>query len=94
MRVNRLAIVVAALLALAGGAAGPSRAVESTRLVVTCTWPGDPSPEVRRTTLRRTGTLAAALYTASREFTPVQHRSARTRRIEYSLFQRPPPDND
>ena len=52
VRVTRLACVLAALLALAGGAAGPTRPVESTRFVVSCTWPGDPSADTRQTTQR------------------------------------------
>ncbi len=39
MRQTRLACLVAALLALSGAWAGPTRPVESTRLVAACAWP-------------------------------------------------------
>jgi hypothetical protein len=94
MRVTRLACVLAALLALAGGAAGPTRPVESTRFVVSCSWPGDPSAETRQATQRRARAPFQILRTAALTFGRVQHSPVRTRRIDHSLFQRPPPDTD
>jgi hypothetical protein len=92
MRRTQLACVIAALLALAGPAAGPVRTVDSTRLIASLTWPGDPTVNTRETAPQTTALFAPPVGSAvAGGFATSDSSPIRTPRIEHSLFQRPPP---
>jgi hypothetical protein len=88
MRRLRLVSLLAVALALSGATAGPSRLVESTRLVASIARPDDAPERRAEQRVSRAGRVPTVTSVSALPSAPAPVRSLT---LPHALFQRPPP---